>query len=108
MALFKVGTGLREREVVNLRWSWEVAVPELNTSVFVVPWEFVKNGLDRFVCEQAPTFDQERRNDIRRALCRRICKRFDVTEPDRTRVDATFAAAREWTMSRERPTATKV
>ena len=49
MALFKVHTGLREQEVVNLRWRWEVAVPELDTSVFVVPKEYVKNGLDRFV-----------------------------------------------------------
>jgi len=49
MALFKVNTGLREQEVVNLRWTWEVSVPELETSVFVVPRAFVKNGLDRFV-----------------------------------------------------------
>jgi integrase len=49
MALFKVNTGLREQEVVNLRWMWEVPVPELDTSVFVVPRAFVKNGLDRFV-----------------------------------------------------------
>ncbi len=49
MALFKVNTGLREQEVVNLRWVWEVPVPELDTSVFVVPRAFVKNGLDRFV-----------------------------------------------------------
>lgn len=48
MALFKVNTGLREQEVVNLRWSWEVVVPELGTSVFVVPRAYVKNGLDRF------------------------------------------------------------
>ena len=27
MALFKVNTGLREQEVVNLRWDWEVKVP---------------------------------------------------------------------------------
>jgi integrase len=49
MALFKVNTGLREQEAVNLRWLWEVSVPELDTSVFVVPRSFVKNGLDRFV-----------------------------------------------------------
>jgi integrase len=49
MALFKVNTGLREQEVVNLRWKWEVPMPELDTSVFVVPRTFVKNGLDRFV-----------------------------------------------------------
>ena len=49
MALFKVNTGLREQEVVNLRWSWEVKVPELGTSIFVVPRDYVKNGLDRCV-----------------------------------------------------------
>jgi integrase len=37
MALFKVNTGLREKEVVNLRWHWEVPVPELETSVFIIP-----------------------------------------------------------------------
>jgi integrase len=49
MALFKVNTGLREQEVVNLRWSWEVLVPELNASVFVIPRSFVKNTIDRYV-----------------------------------------------------------
>jgi integrase len=49
MALFKANTGLREHEVVNLRWMWEVQVPELDTSVFVIPRDYVKNGLDRFV-----------------------------------------------------------
>jgi integrase len=49
MALFKVNTGLREHEVVSLRWDWEVKVPELETSVFVIPKTHVKNGLDRYV-----------------------------------------------------------
>src|SRR6516165_967306 len=49
MALFKVNTGLREHEVVSLRWSWEARVPELATSIFVIPRSFVKNGLDRYV-----------------------------------------------------------
>lgn len=49
MALFKVNTGLREQEVVKLSWQWEVPVPELDTSIFVVPRGFVKNGLDRYV-----------------------------------------------------------
>lgn len=49
MALFKVNTGLREQEVVNLRWAWEMKVPELETSVFIIPRDFVKNGLDRYV-----------------------------------------------------------
>jgi integrase len=49
MALFKVNTGLREQEVVNLSWQWEVQVPELDSSIFVIPRRFVKNGLDRYV-----------------------------------------------------------
>ncbi len=49
MALFKVNTGLREKEVVNLRWTWEARVPELETSVFIIPRAYVKNGLDRYV-----------------------------------------------------------
>jgi integrase len=49
MALFKVNTGMREQEVVNLRWQWEVAIPELRTSIFVIPSDYVKNGLDRYV-----------------------------------------------------------
>lgn len=49
MARFKVNTGTREQEVCLLRWEWEIAVPELNTSVFVVPGAFVKNGEDRLI-----------------------------------------------------------
>ena len=49
MALFKVNTGVREQEVVNLRWRWEVLVPELSTSIFVIPPDYVKNGLERYV-----------------------------------------------------------
>jgi len=49
MALFKVNTGTREHEVCSLRWSWEVRVPELDTSVFVVPAAHVKNGIDRYI-----------------------------------------------------------
>jgi integrase len=49
MAVFKVNTGLREHEVVSLRWDWEVRVPELETSVFVIPKAHVKNGLERYV-----------------------------------------------------------
>jgi hypothetical protein len=37
MALFKVITGLREQEVVQRSWRWAVTVPELGTSIFVVP-----------------------------------------------------------------------
>lgn len=49
MALFKVNTGTREQEVCGLQWSWEVAVEELNTSVFIIPGNRVKNREDRLV-----------------------------------------------------------
>ncbi len=49
MALFKVNTGCREGEVCGLRWDWEVAVPELNTTVFIIPGDRVKNGEERLV-----------------------------------------------------------
>jgi integrase len=49
MALFKVNTGTREQEVCGLRWDWEVRVPELRTSVFLIPGTRVKNGEDRLV-----------------------------------------------------------
>ena len=49
MALFKVNTGCREQEVCDLRWDYEIRVPELGTSVFIVPGNRVKNGEDRLV-----------------------------------------------------------
>jgi integrase len=42
MALFMLNTGLRDEPVCNLRWDWEVPVPQLGCSVFIVPKEFVK------------------------------------------------------------------
>jgi integrase len=49
MALFTVNTGCRDREVCRLQWKWEVSVPEINSTVFIVPGQFVKNGQDRVV-----------------------------------------------------------
>lgn len=49
MALFDVNTGLRSSELRGLRWSWEVQVPELETSVFILPEEMTKNGEERVV-----------------------------------------------------------
>ena len=37
MALYKVNTGCREQEVCQLRWDWEVKVPEIGTSLFILP-----------------------------------------------------------------------
>jgi len=57
MALYKMNSGCREQEVCRLRWDWEVQVPELSTSVFLIPLDFggrrpnsgVKNREDRLV-----------------------------------------------------------
>ena len=49
MALFDVNTGLCDQELCQLRWSWEVKVPELDTSVFVLPEEYAKNQEERVI-----------------------------------------------------------
>jgi integrase len=49
MALFAANTGCRDQEVCQLRWAWEVMVPELETSVFIIPRSRVKNGDERLV-----------------------------------------------------------
>lgn len=37
MALYAVNTGCRDSEISNRRWEWEVDVPQLRTSVFIIP-----------------------------------------------------------------------
>ena len=37
IATFAVNTGCRDSEICNLHWEWEVDVPELGTSVFIIP-----------------------------------------------------------------------
>ena len=49
MALFKVNTGCRDQEVCSLRWEWEVQIQELETSVFIIPRQRVKNRDNRSV-----------------------------------------------------------
>jgi integrase len=42
MALFAVNTGLRDSNVCGLQWTWEVVVPEVGSSVFVIHAEAFK------------------------------------------------------------------
>ena len=49
MALFAVNTGCRDAEICNLGWTWEVNLRAMNTSVFIIPGSFVKNGDERWV-----------------------------------------------------------
>ena len=57
MALFAVNTGCRDAEICKLRWDWYVAVPALNSGVFIIPDEFVKNGDERLVVLNSIAFD---------------------------------------------------
>jgi len=36
MALFTVNTGCRDQEACSLRWEWEPAIPQLETSAFII------------------------------------------------------------------------
>lgn len=46
MVLFTVNTGLRESNACKLQWPWEVSVPEVGRSVFVIPPETFKSKSD--------------------------------------------------------------
>jgi integrase len=48
-ALFAVNTGCREQEICQLRWDWEVAIPDLKTSVFILPESLTKTSTERVV-----------------------------------------------------------
>ncbi|MGC1854523.1 MAG: site-specific integrase [Candidatus Aquirickettsiella sp.] len=47
MALFAVNTGCRDQEICNLKWDWEIKIPE--GSVFIIPAWRVKNRKNRLV-----------------------------------------------------------
>ena len=67
MALFATNTGLREQGVCWLRWDWEVAVPELGTTIFITPgrkrvyadgeWPGEKNKEDQLVVLNSVTLE---------------------------------------------------
>jgi integrase len=47
--LFAVNTGCREQEICKLRWEWEVDIPEMETSVFILPESETKTRTERVV-----------------------------------------------------------
>lgn len=50
MAMFAVNTGCRDQEICELRWEWEIKIPEMpHIMVFIIPAELVKNGEERLV-----------------------------------------------------------
>ena len=50
MALFTVNTGCRDQEVCSLRWEWELAIPQLETSVFIIPGRSSKTATSGWLC----------------------------------------------------------
>ncbi len=42
MALFAINTGFRQSNLCGLQWTWEITVPEIARSVFVIPPEAFK------------------------------------------------------------------
>jgi integrase len=50
-ALFAVNTGCRDQEICQLHWDWdwEVEIPELKTSVFILPETITKTSTERVV-----------------------------------------------------------
>lgn len=48
-ALFAVNTGCREQEVCQLRWDWEIDIPDLETSVFILSESITKTSTERVV-----------------------------------------------------------
>ncbi len=47
--LFALHTGCREQEICQLRWEWEIQIPELDTSVLILPDWVTKNNEERVV-----------------------------------------------------------
>lgn len=104
MALFKVNTGNREEEVCNLRWAWEIPVPELKTSVFAIPGKYVKNGEERLIVLNQvamsivnarrgihPEFVFAYRRGKRREYERLTCMNNNAWQHARTRAAAAYA-----------------
>ncbi len=47
--LYAVNTGCREQEVCQLRWDWQVDLPDWETSVFILPASATKTSVERVV-----------------------------------------------------------
>lgn len=48
-ALFGLNTGCREQEICQLRWDWELQLPEMETSVFILGASITKTSTERVV-----------------------------------------------------------
>jgi len=48
-ALFGLNPGCREQEICQLRWDWEIQLPEMETSVFILGASITKTSTERVV-----------------------------------------------------------
>ena len=64
LATFAVNTGARDQEILNLRWDWEMSVPELRRSAFIIPAQYSKNKIDGliFLIRRAQSVVDDQRN----------------------------------------------
>ena len=100
MAAFAVNTGVRDRKLCQLRWSWErrVTTPDTRNgrSVFVLPGEVVKNGESRMIVL----------NDAALERARGRHSRFVFVSPRRSPLrhlrSAGWRSARSWAVQRYR------
>ncbi len=82
MAFFKVNTGCRDQEVCGLKWDDEVKVPELDTSVFIIPGDRVKNAQDRLVVSTAlPGQWWRLKGANTRTMCSPTCRSEGMPKP---------------------------
>jgi integrase len=110
MGMFKVNTGCREQEVCKLQWDWEIAVPELGTSVFLIPAGFggrsekagVKNRDERLVVlnDVAKSIVEKQRGQHPRHV-------FPFGKPDEHGVGTTINRMNDSAWKRARIRATK-
>jgi len=49
IVLFTVNTGCRNNEICQLHWSWEYYIDTLNTSAFIIPGVYTKNGEPKLI-----------------------------------------------------------
>ena len=97
MVEFSVNTGARDENVCGLQWDWEVPVPELGRSVFVVPAEFFKTQRQHvMVLNDAAWAVVERRRGMHSKYVFTYTPRGDDKKPSRiaTQNNSAFQKAR--------------
>ena len=88
MVLFAVNVGLRDNNVWGIYWTWEVPVPEISRSIFVVPAEAFGRRIDtmnntgRQLARRAVGLQRFRAHDLRHTFACRL-RAAGVSSEDR-------------------------